>query len=169
MDIKLSELTLDQFTNLNKLILNNFETIEDKLALVAIVTKQTLDEAEDMELSEFNEILKTFNIYDEDAISLPLKTEFEIDGIKFKSSDKDTFSFNIKQITLSDALIKREPVNFLPELSAIIFKQVGEDGKVIRDYTEEGIAKRTKLFNEKLTLDIILPYLQRLTEYTKKW
>lgn len=168
METKLENITIGQYIDVHKLsLIKNDNEVEQNIEFIHITTGKSIQEIEEMDMFEFRETLSNINIFEDSVNKYPLLTEINIDSNQYKSTSKSGFTFNVKQISLLSAYVKKNPTDYIDYLAAVIFKNVDKEGNIINDYSEEGISIRAKQFRNKLTMDIITPYLHLIIKHIK--
>jgi len=168
MQVNLSTITLNKFKafyDLSQVSDNN--DIETSIQLIHILTDKSVAEIEELELDEFKAILNSVNYENTDTSSLPVIIEYKANDKVYKSTNKDTFNFNVKQINLLQGIIKANANNYIEDLAAIIFKPIDEAGNIINDYSDEAIAQRKQELSSVMTMNILIPYLNLLHKQFK--
>lgn len=161
---KINELTISDIVNYNKIQTNNDEYIEIMIQTLALLSNQPIEVIETLDINDAVELFKEINFTETEISNELFNLNFELDGVKYITKTKDNnISFSIKEINLITKAIKQSSTEFLYDVAAILFQPEG-----IRDYSEEGIAKRKELFKDTMTYDYILPYIIKLgQEYIK--
>ena len=167
MKIELKDISLDKFKKYQSIATEykDKNDIDTYIQLVHILTDKSIEEVEEMELDEFKDIVQSIDISEENTTNLPFITKIEIDGKTYISTIKESFNYNVKQISLLTTIVKNNPTNYVTDLAAIVFKPVDDNGNILNDYTEAGINERKKLFNHNVTMNVIVPYLNLLVKH----
>jgi hypothetical protein len=123
------------------------------------------DLLDDFDIFNFKKLISAYNDLKEENTMI---NEIEIDGVKYKSYDKE-FSISLKQMRTSIDCIKNDNVRCLAEIMAIFFHEVG----VSRDDNWNRLDDRSDLFREKMTADVANPYFLEIikklyNEHTKE-
>lgn len=107
------------------------------------------------DINNFSKLIKEYNVNIE---SLEFTPSFKVDGIKF-SSDKETFSLNVKQMRKCIEYINKDK-NGIAEILAILVKEEGKEDHL----SDNSIRYKANLFRDKVTADIALPFFTSLIE-----
>ena len=165
MKVQLDNLTLKQFMALKNINANeqNYESrIEYYSDILQVALNKPADEIDNLDIHEFKTLANEFNLINITINNF--ENEFKIDGqIYITSASNNEFTFKVKEIQQLEKIIKNE--NSEAEIAAIIWREKGEDGKPINDFSAEGIAKRKEIFLNNMTLKHIMPYLDKLATY----
>ncbi len=162
----IDEITIDKFEKILLSKKNNELKLDEFIENLQILSDITLEEIEEMDLNEFQELMKSIKLESFEGFESSNIIEIEIDGIKYRAkATGDAYKFNVKEMFLLSDYIKNSPDKYISYLSSIIFKQVGDDNLIINDLTPESISARQAKFESKITMNIITPYLIKLSEY----
>jgi hypothetical protein len=108
------------------------------------------DLLDDFDIFNFKKLIWAYNDLEEENTMI---NEIEIDGVKYKSYDKE-FSISLKQMRTSISCIKNDSVRCLAEIMSIFFHEVN----LSRDDNWNRLNDRAELFRNKMTADIANPY-----------
>lgn len=168
MKIDLNNLTLKQYLLLKDIVKKESEyesRIEFYSDILQITLEKTSDEVESLDIYVFQELANNFNLSDI-AIS-DFENEIKIEGVTYvTSANNNEFTFKVKEMQELEKCIKDE--NSELDIAAILWREKGENGKPVNDFSKEGIAKRKAIFKEHLTLKYIFPYMDKLAKYLSK-
>jgi hypothetical protein len=165
MEIQLDNLTLKQFMQLKKINANekNYESkIEYYSDILQVALNKSADEIEGLDIHEFKKLANEFNLTN--ITISTIENEFKYDGqVYITSASNNEFQFKVKEIQNLEKIIKNEDTE--AEIAAIIWREKGEDGKPINDFSTEGIYKRKEIFHNHMTLKYLMPYMDKLVTY----
>jgi hypothetical protein len=147
------EINLHLFKKINKINTNpNFENIDKYLATFEILglTSEYIDKMDSKAL------FTTIKDFQEDFITTGMTNIIEIDGYTYKAYD-DEFMIGARDFAkIENKMINNEEDWFIYAL-AIIFKRTDLS---LKEHTDKAhIDHKKKLFEEKMTMDIALPYI----------
>jgi len=166
MNYNLNNIKIKNFKTFAELLVNQDTTIDNLIKYVSIITNQTIEEVEEMDLDEFKAVANDA-AFIEDLIDKPMTTTITINGKTYKSTLKETFAFNVKQISMLTKKVK-ESDDYIADLAALIFREVAEDGLLINDFSDAAVSSRKAIFADELTIDILIPYLKQLEKHFQK-
>ena len=167
----IGEVTIVEFESLMLIFKKEIDQLEKNVEILNCLSNLTIDEIESLDIDIFSDIINLIEIKDIADQDGPIKfiNEFNIDGVIYKTRSKgDEFKYTIKEMILLKDIIKNKPDNYVSKLSGIIFFNVDEQGSIIPDLSIESIDKRSNIISEKLTMDIISPYIIALSNHLIK-
>lgn len=175
--IKLNEKEVEIITSIDEITLKKFEEImlskkqaetplDEFIQNLQILSTLTLDEIEEMDLMEFQELMKEVKLESFQGYENTDITEIEILGIKYKAKSTGMdYKFNVKEMFLLSDSIKTSPELYVSFLAGVIFKKTNDDGSIINDLSIESVKERQVIFGEHMKMNVITPYLIKLSEY----
>ncbi len=164
MEKDLRKFNIDKFQKLVNIYIKGFDfELERQISIIGLFTDKTIDEVEDLDLDEFALLVNEINDISFDSFSTEFIYKIEVDGKTFASSIDGEYKPKVKDIHLINEYTTKNIDDFIKYIAAVLFKPVDENGLIIRDYTSEGINDRAELFKDKLSIDILSPYLNLLS------
>lgn len=162
----LNEITIDQFESCVSILKKTYDSqIDQYVDLIQALSSLTRDEIEDLDLSEFESLIKAIKIDDLTGFNEQFINELTFDGVTYKSkSDGKRFKFSVKEMFLLQDKIKENEDKYILDLAAIIFREVDAEGNISSDLSKETIAKRKDIL-KGIKMDVIAPYLLVLSKY----
>lgn len=156
---KLNEFTIGEFEIITAILSNPELDKIDKYTQIFTVLGVPSETIDNMETSEFFELIKNFaNIEDDIDYLLAEKVkEIEINGRVYQSYEGDIFKMNVKQMKMIEKFIKLNPQTYISDLMAILFKDVQLTNN--EHYVDAHIKHKSKLFKDNVTVDVALPYV----------
>lgn len=155
-----TELTIGEFEDLcmilNDMTLNKMERWSKAFNYLG-VPEEVIDEFDSF---EFIEIIKQFNIFNEELDTEFIK-EIEVEGRIYSSFD-EKFKLTVKENSLIEQAVAKHSEKYLGEMMAVIFKMEGTDKTIWYDAAH--IKHKAKLFREKVTADKVIPFINYLTK-----
>jgi len=165
MEKDLKNFTINKFQKLVNIYVKNFDLeFERQIELISLFTEKSIEEVEELELDDFKALSLELNNISFDSFSTEFKNEIIINGKTFISNIQDNqYKAKVKEVYLVNKYINENLDSYLKYIAAIIFLPIDENGKIIKDYSTEGINERAELFDKELIIDIISPYLNSLS------
>ena len=162
----LNEIGIDQFEKCVNILKTTYESsIDQYVDLIQALSTLTRDEIEDLDLSEFESLIKAIKIDDMTGFADKYINEIEVNGVKYRTkSNGETFKFSVKEMFLLQDKIKQNEEKYISDLCAIIFREVDADGNISNDLSNEAINKRKEALKD-IKMNIIAPYLIVLSKY----
>lgn len=125
------------------------------------IPSELLDE---FDIFHFKDLINGYNKSDKPMA--PMVNTFQIDGVTYKSYDKE-FKISLKQMMTAIDYVKKDNVRCLAEIVAVFFHDIN----LSREENWNNIDDRAELFRERLTADIANPYfielIKKMYENTK--
>lgn len=147
-------------------IFNNkeFNQLDKHVKIISLLAGLTTDEVEELDLDSFQEIIREISINDFSTVNEKnLTKEIIINNIRYKTKvEGNEYKFTMKEIMLLQKAIEANPCGYIIDLAAILFK---EDGGTL---LKESIDFRKSLFKDKITMNILSPYILTLSTYLEK-
>ncbi len=165
MNTNINKIKIKHFKTLSEILIADDSSIDNIVKYVSILTNQTIDEIESMDLDDFKTLVASVTFDNE--TDYQLQTTIEINGKKYKSTLKDTFSFNVKQISMLTKKVK-EGDDYIVDLAALIFREVDGDGALVNDFSDAAVSSRKAIFADAITIDKLIPYLKQLEKHFQK-
>jgi len=151
---QVSELTIDQFEKVSK-ILNDEELDKfEKWADVFILLGVPIDEVNDMDFDEFIHYVKDFNSVESNT-DLEMIQEFELDGYTYRAYE-DEFKLRVRDLKMIEKAMGKDNKNYFAKLLSIIFKRT--DLTNAEHYENAHLKHKEKLFKD-LNATIVVPYI----------
>jgi len=140
--------------------------IDRIIGLLTAISDMTVDEIEDIDFQSLTEIIENLKLLKlQDTSDFPLIQSIEIDGVKYGVSLKDgEFRLKLGQVKLLEQIINEKGINYLPSFASIIFRELDADGLVVGLMDKESMNRRAEIFNTKMYMDVLLPYINKLSE-----
>jgi hypothetical protein len=154
---KMDELTIEQFEKVTEITNNKeLDNIERYIKIFEYFgVKESEWDDNDVELSDFIEIVKEFNSNNYEKKE-PIES-IELDGYTYEAKMK----LSVKDTKMIEKLINRKSHNWISDLLALMFKRT--DLSQVEHYTEAHLKHKAKLFKQ-LKAEIAVPYLVFVTE-----
>ena len=156
---KVNEFTIGEFEQITN-ILNNAELDKiDKYTQIFTVLGIPQDIIDEMETSEFFNLVKEFaNIEDNiDYLVSEKVKEVTINNRVYQAYEGEEFKMNVKQMKMIEKYIKLNPKTYISDLMAIIFKDTQLTNN--EHYVDAHIKHKSNLFKDNITVDVALPYV----------
>lgn len=144
------------------------EELDQYTDILSITTNLSKDELEEM---NFTDLIHLINAQKDSELNNFKDTfyghmHFKIGERKFESSsDGLTFEFSTKEMFVIKDLLANDPTNYIQNLAAVLFLELDEEGKRIKDYSKEKIKERAEIFKYSMDMDFISPYILKLAPY----
>jgi len=154
---KMDELTIEQFEKVTEITNNKeLDNIERYIKIFEYFgVKESEWDDNDVELSDFIEIVKEFNSNNYEKKE-PIES-IELDGYTYEAKMK----LSVKDTKMIEKLINRKSHNWISDLLALMFKRT--DLSQTEHYTDAHLKYKSKLFKQ-LKAEIAVPYLVFVTE-----
>jgi len=154
---KMDELTIEQFEKVTEITNNKeLDNIERYIKIFEYFgVKESEWDDNDVELSDFIEIVKEFNSNNYEKKE-PISS-IELDGYTYEAKMK----LSVKDTKMIEKLINRKSHNWISDLLALMFKRT--DLSQTEHYTDAHLKYKSKLFKQ-LKAEIAVPYLVFVTE-----
>jgi hypothetical protein len=154
---KMDELTIEQFEKVTEITNNKeLDNIDRYIKIFEYFgVKESEWDDNDVELSDFIEIVKEFNSNNYEKKE-PIES-IELDGYTYEAKMK----LSVKDTKMIEKLINRKSHNWISDLLALMFKRT--DLSQVEHYTEAHLKHKAKLFKQ-LKAEIAVPYLVFVTE-----
>ena len=154
---KMDELTIEQFEKVTEITNNKeLDNIDRYIKIFEYFgVKESEWDDNDVELSDFIEIVKEFNSNNYEKKE-PIES-IELDGYTYEAKMK----LSVKDTKMIEKLIGRKSHNWISDLLALMFKRT--DLSQVEHYTEAHLKHKAKLFKQ-LKAEIAVPYLVFVTE-----
>ena len=155
-----SELTIDEFEAMSR-VLNNDKLLEiDKYREVFKLQGADADEVDELTFEEFGKLVNAFNAIGE--VDKGLTQSFEIKGFTYKSYKGETFSLMAKDMAICERVVKQNPDKHLAEIIAVLFKR--DDLTKAEHYDTAHINYKAELIREaEIKADVALPFIVIVT------
>lgn len=162
----LDEINITQFEQALIIFKKDYsDSIEQYIDIIQLLSPLTKEEIEDLDLIEFENLVKAIEINTFNMEPTSFINEIVIDGETFKSkSDGLTYKVNVKEIFLLQELIKANPESYVLDLASIIFLEVDAYGNPIKNYTPEAIAIRKNKLS-KIDMGVMSAYVVIISKY----
>lgn len=163
---QLSQINLNQFQNCIDFFNRKYDfEIDLYINLISELSDASIEEVEDLDLTEFVMIIPQLQIQDIDSVPQKFINKIEIDNVIYMSTaTEDEYKFNVKQIRHIQEVIKKEGNAYLVDLAAMIFRAVQVDGE-LEGLDDKSVERRKKVFAEKMNVEILAPYIISLGQY----
>lgn len=172
LNSNVKDITID---NLNKIMSLNTKIYQDDVDkifdIISILYNLTKDEIEDLDYEVYLKLTKSINTINDysDVDTLSFENTFTFDGVTYKTNAvNDTYKFKLREVLKLEEVMKEKPNDYISTLAGILYIEVDEDGNFIGDSKPSSISKRAKIFEEHMTVNYIMFYLTKLTEYLQK-
>lgn len=149
---KLEEMSLSTFQKVTNVFqkknkyffqtwLDIIEALSDKSGVDKIISEEA-----------FNEVIENVTFETED---LPIIGEIEINGVKYTSNiTGDKINITAYQFSEIEKLIEKHKMNWVGQALAILFTTEDSDANKI--------SEKVKTFNDNVTMNIALPYINKI-------
>jgi hypothetical protein len=150
----ITELTIDQFEKVSK-ILNDEELDKfEKWADVFIFLGVPVSEVNDMEFDEFINYVKEFNATQGNN-DLEMVQEFELEGYTYRAFE-DEFKLKVRDLKMIEKAMGKDNSNYFARLMSILFKRT--DLTNAEHYENAHLKHKEKLFKD-LSATLVVPYV----------
>ena len=152
---QLSEMSIKEFEEICSILTIEQDYIERHIKIFNILGISDSD-INDIEPKEFIRIAKEFNITS--WTGNEFVKEITIGDRIFQSYSGTKYVLSIRDLSKIEQYIKKDRQNYIVEMLAIIYKEVGvpKDKWYDKDHLEDKIS----LFKDNLTADIAVPYIE---------
>lgn len=162
----LDEITISDFENLLKISTQNQyeDEIEKTISLMNVLTNLNVDEIEELDLEDFKKLSSEVSVIGLNDI-VEVKNVFELEGKTYKpKAPVETFKLNIREILILKTEAKKNSLNYISKLAAVIYNEVLEDGK-LKLTDADSIDEKSKKLAASMTMNYISNYLISLAKY----
>jgi hypothetical protein len=157
-----SEISIETFEKIIDIQTKEYDSeINRCIELVSVMTGLSIDEIEEMDFEELKTLVDEVNQINVINNGSEILTSINIDGVEY--GRKETKSFTVKETILFQNIFSKKEVGYLTEIAAVLYHPV-IDGEIKTDYSPTAIKERKDKFKD-LTMDIISPLLNKLTEF----
>lgn len=155
---RMNEFTIGEFEIIANIINDaNLDKI-DKYSQIFVALGIPQEVIDDMNTSDFFELIKLFALIEETDYTLSEKAKsIEIKGRTYESYSGDEFVMNVKQMKLIEKHVKTNPINYISYVMAIIFKDTELTNN--EHYVDAHIKHKASLFRENVTVNLALPFI----------
>jgi len=149
---QLNELNINQFNKLISIMSSDDpELIKFERVVRVLCSELTQDDIDEMDMDVLENLLDLLDLNGNDT---PIRDSITIDGNVFRlKGDVSNFKFKVGQMNKIFEAIKADKDGYVSTLAAILYSN-----------NQTSIADRVLLFNEKLTMDYIAPFIKILTD-----
>jgi hypothetical protein len=154
---RMDELTIEQFEKVTEITNNKeLDNIDRYIKIFEYFgVKESEWDDNDVELSDFIEIVKEFNSNNYEKKE-PIES-IELEGYTYQGQLK----LSVKDTKMIEKIISRKSHNWISDLLALMFKR--SDLTPTEHYAEAHLKHKSKLFKQ-LKAEIVVPYLVYVTE-----
>lgn len=156
---ELNELTIKDFEKISSVINNKETGMFEKwseLFLYLGITQELIDE---MDATEFIQVASEYNNID--TTSGEIVKSFKINDVEYVAFD-EKFKMSVKEMTMIEAAIKKNPERYIGEVMAIIYKNTSLDKNL--NYDKAHLHFKAELFRKELTFDKALPIVNYISQ-----
>lgn len=152
------EFTIQQFEYLIEVLSDQTKSEMEKYYDLLVKLGVEEDKLDTLPVEKFKEVVAAYKFTPSE--NQELRSEFELDGVIYRSAED--FEFNVWQSKTIERYMIDKPERYLGEFCAIIFRPEGIPLAVTK--TDAYIKEKGAMFREKLSVGILLPYLQLWSE-----
>jgi hypothetical protein len=149
----ITELSIEEFEKVSSFINNNeLETFE-RWVSVFVYLGADENEINEMEFSEFKDLVQKFNTSKKKA-DLKYTKEIELEGYTYRSFE-DEFKVSVRDLRYIEKMIKKDNANYMAMMMAILFKRT--DLSASEHYADAHVKYKAKLF-KKQPAHLVVPF-----------
>jgi hypothetical protein len=172
LNSNVKDITIDNLNKIIALSTNVYQDDVDKIFdIISILYNLTKDEIEDLDYEVYLELTKSINNINDysDIDVLSFENTFIFNGITYKTNAVDSnYKFKLREVLKLEEVIKQKPDDYISILAGILYVEVDEEGNFIGDSKPSSVNNRANIFQKHMTVNYIMFYLTKLTDYLQK-